>query len=203
MTTFTRPPKPHYLSYRIARGEQGVLTYEPYKSHLLPHWRFRTPQIARTSAETLYQHFLSFYEQQDFVGMDMARKFIQMGMTRAKRYANYEGGRKYMYAAGEEGKESVKVKVQREKSEGHVGKEGKEEASGVFRGYWGRCREHEGYQRLKREFLKEQKEWEDLEKRKVKVKEDEVKIEDDSDDEVKIKEEEVKQPVKKKRKTKA
>ncbi|TVY53722.1 hypothetical protein LCER1_G006455, partial [Lachnellula cervina] len=135
MTTFTRPPKPHYLSYHIARGEQGVLTYEPYKSHLLPHWRFRTPQIARTSAETLYQHFLSFYEQEDFVGMDMARKFMQMGMTRAKR-------------------------------------------------------EHEGYQRLKKDFLKEQKEWEGLEKRKVKIEEDnEVKIEDENADEVKIKKE--------------
>ena len=25
----------------------------------------------------------------------MARKFLQMGMTRAKRYANHKGGRKY------------------------------------------------------------------------------------------------------------
>ena len=27
-------------SYRISRGEQGVLTFEPYKSILQPHWRF-------------------------------------------------------------------------------------------------------------------------------------------------------------------
>ncbi|TVY25483.1 hypothetical protein LHYA1_G005727 [Lachnellula hyalina] len=200
MPPFTRPPKHHYLSYRIARGEQGVLTYEPYKSHLLHHWRFRTPQLARTSAEILYQHFLSFFEQADFVGMDMARKFIQMGMTRAKRYANYAGGRKYAYEDGQGGK---KVKVQREKSEGHVGREGKEEASMIFRAYWGRCTEHEGYQRLKKEFLKEQKEWEGLGKKKVKVEEDdEVKIKDNNDDEVKIKEEEeVRQPAKKKCKT--
>ncbi|TVY62808.1 hypothetical protein LSUE1_G009252, partial [Lachnellula suecica] len=126
MTTLTKPLKSQYLSYHIARGEQGVLTYEPYKSFLLPHWRFRTPPIARSSAETLYQHFLSFHEQDDFVGMDMARKFIQMGMTRAKRYANYEGGRKY--AGGE----------QKERSTGHKGKEDKEEASAVFRAYWER-----------------------------------------------------------------
>ena len=31
---------------------------------------------------------------QDFVGTDMARKFLQMGMTRAQRYANHKGGRK-------------------------------------------------------------------------------------------------------------
>jgi hypothetical protein len=27
--------------------------------------------------------------------MDMSRKFIQMGYTRARRYANHKGGRKY------------------------------------------------------------------------------------------------------------
>lgn len=31
----------------------------------------------------------------DFVGADMARKFLQMGYTRARRYANYKGGKKY------------------------------------------------------------------------------------------------------------
>ncbi|MEO6590289.1 MAG: DUF4385 family protein, partial [Pyrinomonadaceae bacterium] len=30
-----------------------------------------------------------------FVGMDMARKFLQMGITRARRYANHPSGRKY------------------------------------------------------------------------------------------------------------
>jgi hypothetical protein len=36
--------------------------------------------------------------QDDFVGADMARKFLQMGFTRARRYANYKGGRKYVGA---------------------------------------------------------------------------------------------------------
>ena len=27
--------------------------------------------------------------------MDMARKYLQMGYTRARRYANHKGGRKY------------------------------------------------------------------------------------------------------------
>ena len=26
--------------YRVGRGEQGVLLVEPYKSEILPHWRF-------------------------------------------------------------------------------------------------------------------------------------------------------------------
>ena len=36
--------------YRVGKGEQGVLLVEPYKSEILPHWRFRTPDIARESA---------------------------------------------------------------------------------------------------------------------------------------------------------
>ena len=34
------------------------------------------------------------YLDDDFVGADMARKFFQMGYTRARRHANYKGGRK-------------------------------------------------------------------------------------------------------------
>jgi hypothetical protein len=83
------------MSYRIARGEQGVLTFEPYKSILLPHWRFRTVPIAQHSSSTLKSCFDHYVKAGDFVGADMARKFIQMGMTRAKRYANHKGGRKY------------------------------------------------------------------------------------------------------------
>jgi hypothetical protein len=39
--------------------------------------------------------FLDYLKHDDFVGADMARKFLQMGYTRARRYANYKGGRKY------------------------------------------------------------------------------------------------------------
>ena len=31
----------------------------------------------------------------DFVGMDMCRKFLEMGFTRARRYANHKDGKKY------------------------------------------------------------------------------------------------------------
>ncbi|RZA14655.1 MAG: DUF4385 family protein, partial [Proteobacteria bacterium] len=36
-----------------------------------------------------------YKKDDDFVGMDMARKFLQMGFTRARRYANHPSGRKY------------------------------------------------------------------------------------------------------------
>jgi Domain of unknown function (DUF4385) len=81
--------------YRVGKGEQGVLLVEPYKSEILPHWRFRTPEIARQSAQKIYDLFLEYKQQQDFVGMDMARKFLQMGYTRARRYANHKSERKY------------------------------------------------------------------------------------------------------------
>lgn len=81
--------------YRVGKGEQGVLLVEPYKSEILPHWRFKTPDIARASSEKIYQLFLHYKEQEDFVGMDMARKFLQMGYTRSRRYANHKSGKKY------------------------------------------------------------------------------------------------------------
>ncbi|MBX0359741.1 DUF4385 domain-containing protein [Halobacillus sp. Nhm2S1] len=81
--------------YRVGRGEQGVLLVEPYKSEILAHWRFKTPEIARESSDKIYQMFLDYKEADDFVGMDMARKFLQMGYTRSRRYANYKGGKKY------------------------------------------------------------------------------------------------------------
>lgn len=81
--------------YRVGVGEQGVLLVEPYKSELLPHWRFRTPDVARVSSEKLYELFLAYKAADDFVGMDMARKFLQMGFTRSRRYANHRSGRKW------------------------------------------------------------------------------------------------------------
>ena len=75
------------MSYRIGRGEQGVLTFEPYKSALLPLWRFRTVEIARKSSDDLWRAFLDYDREGDFVGMDMARKFIQMVGVRAMEHS--------------------------------------------------------------------------------------------------------------------
>jgi len=81
--------------YQIGIGEQGVFLVEPYKGELLSHWRFATPEIARESSDKIYAMFLEYKAHGDFVGMDMARKFLQMGYTRSRRYANHKGGRKY------------------------------------------------------------------------------------------------------------
>lgn len=81
--------------YRIGKGEQGVLICEPYKSEILPHWRFKTPEIAEISSNKIYEIFLNYLKNNDFVGADMARKYLQMGFTRSRRYTNYKGGKKY------------------------------------------------------------------------------------------------------------
>lgn len=85
----------HPELYRVGVGEQGVLLVQPYKSEILPHWRFATPDAARKSSETIYALFLEYLKAGDFVGADMARKFLQMGFTRSRRYANHKGGKKY------------------------------------------------------------------------------------------------------------
>jgi len=81
--------------YRMGRGEQGVLLVQPYKSEILPYWRFRNPSIAKKSSQEVYDLFLKYVHAKDFVGADMARKFLQMGWTRSRRYANHKSGRKY------------------------------------------------------------------------------------------------------------
>lgn len=81
--------------YRVGRSEEGVLLVEPYKSEILPHWKFATPDTASVSAKAITKLFRDYKREQDFVGMDMARKFLQMGYTRSRRYANHRSGRKY------------------------------------------------------------------------------------------------------------
>ncbi len=58
--------------YVYDHTERGVLLIEPYKSEILPFWRFRTPEIARESSAKIYEMFLEYKKQKDFVGMDMA-----------------------------------------------------------------------------------------------------------------------------------
>ena len=84
----------HPETYRIGRGEQGVFHAEPYKSELLPLWSFKDAEAARESAGAIYGRFLEYRDLGDFVGMDIARKYLQMGYTRARRYAKYRGGNK-------------------------------------------------------------------------------------------------------------
>lgn len=118
------------------------------------------------------------------MGADNARKFLQMGMTRAARYANYKGGRKYVNGkvkakkdakgkgknvmgkedggGGEgEGEDNGEDGGGEEKEEEDwEGRREKREARDIFRRYWERAKGSGEYQRMKEEFLARRKEWE-------------------------------------------
>ena len=81
--------------------------------------------------------FLDYKEKQDFVGMDMARKFLQMGYTRSRRYANHPSGRKY--------EENSRKVLPRE--EDAI----KAESANIFYEKWKKSREDTMYLQLKKE----------------------------------------------------
>ena len=92
--------RPNDRRYRIGRGEQGVLLVRPYTDVICRHWRFKTLKEAKISSQKIFDMYLDYRIQKDFVGMDMCRKFLEMGFTRARRYANHKDGKKY----GKDGK---------------------------------------------------------------------------------------------------
>ena len=81
--------------YRIGRGEQGVLLVRPYTNDICNYWRFKTPDEAVKSSNKIFAMYLDYRDEKDFIGMDMCRKFLEMGFTRARRYANHRDGKKY------------------------------------------------------------------------------------------------------------
>ena len=87
--------RPNDRRYRIGRGEQGVLLVRPYTDVICRHWRFKTLKEAKVSSQKIFDMYLDYRIQKDFVGMDMCRKFLEMGFTRARRYANHRDGKKY------------------------------------------------------------------------------------------------------------
>lgn len=127
--------EPH--RYRIGRGEEGVLTVQPYKDELLPLWRFATLVQAKASASAIWKKLVEYGKAGDFVGMDMARKYLQMGFTRSRRYANHPGGRKYVPGTRTEQPRASDPE--------------KAAAAEVFRTYWQRALKNRRYLALRRE----------------------------------------------------
>lgn len=129
--------------YRTGRGEQGVLLVEPYKSEILPHWKFKTPALAKRSSKIIYKMFVTYGKQNDFAGMDMARKFLQMGYTRARRYANHKSGKKYDGAvpADKKGKSGAHGRAQLPPDNDPV----KAESAAIFYEAWQKAKQHKIY----------------------------------------------------------
>ncbi len=128
--------------YEIGRGQQGVLICEPYKSELYPLWRFKTPEEAQESCEKIYYKFSMYLKEDDFVGADMAKKYLHMGFTRARRYWNHSSGKKW---TRENGKWEILPK------DHNV--ERFFRSSNIFKDYWKLARENEEYRKMKKEFM--------------------------------------------------
>lgn len=126
--------------YRIGKGEQGVLMAQPYKREICPHWKFRTFTVAMQSAAKIEDMFLNYIKEGDFVGADMARKYLMMGWTRARRYANHASGRKYKPGT----REVLPLEEDNQTSE-------KAMCAAVFKVVYDRARVNPDYLRLKEE----------------------------------------------------
>lgn len=129
--------------YQVGKGEQGVLLVEPYKSEILPLWRFQNPEMARASAKSILEKFESYSAQNDFVGMDMARKYLQMGFTRSRRYANHKTGRKY---------QKLKSASKRRKSLPLDPDPIKAKSARIFKKAWKKAEADPTYQEMKKEW---------------------------------------------------
>jgi hypothetical protein len=137
----------HPELYRVGKGEQGVLLVEPYKSEILQYWRFKTPDIARESSEKIYQIFLAYLEEDDFVGADMARKFLQMGYTRSRRYANHKSGRKYKTNPQKESSQEAQIQARKDILPNEVDPL-KAESAAIFKQKWTQAKTNEKYLQL-------------------------------------------------------
>lgn len=143
----------HPELYQVGKGEQGVLLVEPYKGEILPFWRFKTPEIATESSEKIYQLFLEYKKNNDFVGMDMARKFLQMGYTRSRRYANHASGQKYeknpQKMKSEEAEKKARTKILPQEKD--WGSSEKAESARIFYGKYLEAKNDSEYQQLKKD----------------------------------------------------
>ncbi|MCW3166903.1 DUF4385 domain-containing protein [Chryseobacterium sp. 09-1422] len=133
----------HPELYRVGKGEQGVLICEPYKSEIGQYWRFKTKEIAVESSDKIFSLFEDYIQKEDFVGADMARKFLQMGFTRARRYYNYKGGKKY------------DAENNYQELERGTGDPEKAAAAEVFYAKWKEAEANSHYAEMKKAFKKE------------------------------------------------
>ena len=130
--------------YEIGRGQQGVLICQPYKSELHPLWRFKTPDKAQLSCNQIYLKFLEYIDENDFVGADMAKKYLHMGFTRSRRYWNHSSGKKWI----NDGEWKV-LPYDRTEQRFY-------ESSLIFQKYWKAARENKEYLKMKKNHRSQQ-----------------------------------------------
>ena len=136
-TDFRKNPE----EYEVGRGCEGVFKIQPYKDELLPLWSYADEGAAEESADALLEAFYDYLDEDDFVGADMARKYLRMGYTRAMRYAKYPGGKKYKDGEEREPEEWADSEKRR--------------AAIVFEKAWKEARQNEEYRRMREEHRNE------------------------------------------------
>jgi len=132
--------------YKIGKGQQGVLICQPYKSEICPYWKFKTPEIAKISAEKIWSLFLGYLDSNDFVGADLAKKYLHMGFTRSRRYANHKSGEKW----NKEGDSWFVLKQEEDWNSSQKAK-----SAEIFKHYWKLAMNNQKYIKLKRDFTNE------------------------------------------------
>ncbi len=139
----------HPELYRIGKGEQGVLLVQPYKSEILPFWKFKTPKDAKESSKKILALFRQYKKEKDFVGMDMARKFLQMGYTRSRRYANHKSGKKYDGAVPDDkkGQSGAHGRAQLPREIDEI----KAQSAAIFYAAWQKAKEDKAYIKMTKE----------------------------------------------------
>ena len=92
----------------------------------------------------------SFVADGDLVGADMARKYLQMGYTRSRRYARHRGGRKYDGPVPDD-KKGQSGAHGRDELPSDPEDPVKAESARIFKAAWDEAAADEEYQRLKAE----------------------------------------------------
>ena len=137
------------MAYQIGDPGDGVMNPEPYWSHLNAMWHFGTDSLAQKSCAKLWKWFLYYHYYGDFIGMDMVRKFIELGTMCATYMEDLRHGRtRYGVEAGQG-------------EMGAVRKCGEltSDAALIFREALDQLQSHPGYLKSREEFIEEQKRW--------------------------------------------
>ncbi len=109
-------------------------------------------EIPKVSSEKIYALFLDSLACEDLVGADMARKFLQVRYTRATRYANFKGGKKYLgpVPADKKGKSGSHSRPLIERGPEDAEKA---EAAKTFKSKWEVAKKDKNYIEPKKEFI--------------------------------------------------
>src|SRR5687767_10672559 len=75
----------HPDQYSLESDDEQAFEAEPYAAEILPFWHHVTAEEAAESASALYELYERYKEAEDFVGMDVVRRFLRLALKEARR----------------------------------------------------------------------------------------------------------------------